>query len=96
MEQIATRYSNFKQFVITIAEAAKVNSFYLELFSSIPLDTFLKTVHARSTKMSQDEMITKILELTGIKTDVLTPENVDRFKSYLDYFNQISRLLYQE
>ena len=93
MESVQIKYDNFKAF---LREAAPQGSFWLTILASVPLDTFLRSIHEHleaEPGLTIEQITDKVLLQVGLQKKDFTTAQIEKFSLYCEYFMTVSRCI---
>ena len=96
MEPVQIKYDNFKKF---LAEAVPPGSFWLSLMTSVPLDTFLRSIYERvetEPGLTIEQITDKVLLQVGLQKKDFMIAQIEKFSLYCEYFLQITQRVYKK
>jgi hypothetical protein len=88
MEIVEQKYNNFVIFI----KANIANSTYINMLSSINVETFLKTLKNHENKTPQ-EVTDLLCGNFGIKKDTYTQDVINKFERYIEYFIKVCKTM---
>jgi hypothetical protein len=92
MELIQVKYNNFQAFV----SARLPGNAMVSLFMQVPLGTFLNTCYEHyKLRTPKKKIVESIFGKMGIQQKDFDPEDLARFKRYISYFLDASKIIGQ-
>jgi hypothetical protein len=87
MDTLITRYRNFQEFCLDVLP----ENLFVQSLQSISLDIFIKTIQVSKGQLkTTDEIIDSICSKMSISKSSFKPEQINKFKRYIEYFSEAS------